>query len=484
MCKYFDDDTGYNCPHEKLEDNDYCIFHLQDDNKDVDEFNKAIDILLETEEDSIHFNGFYFPSNTAIFTRMDFKKHVNFMDTTFSGEANFFNATFSRGATFINAKFNKMADFTDANFPSGANFLNATFSDLAIFELASFSSSAFFSMATFNIAYFRDTDFLGDTNFVMTKFIGEAHFKYASFSFVNFGSAKFLGKAYFKDTIFVGETDFRDATISEQFVLIPDESKTGTITIDFYGTYFSDSVRIKANMSKCSFANSNIERVDMTDSSWIRNDKPKNSFSSIIKKVKNKVGMSEISITIWEEYQGELKSNWKELEGIYRRLKQSSQKYGDNSTAGKFYYQEMECQREQLKGMDKFIKNVFKLCGYGEKPFNVIWASLFLVFASAYLYLFGGIEFVGSSILKVPPNVIDYNLSLNSFGIQWALSNIGTLLEDFWLCLYTSVITFTTLGYGDVRPIGLSRVVASVEAGFGIIMTALFIFVFTRKMLR
>jgi hypothetical protein len=56
--------------------------------------------------------------------------------------------------------------------------------------------------------------------------------------------------------------------------------------------------------------------------------------------------------------------------------------------------------------------------------------------------------------------------------------------KDFLLCLYTSVITFTTLGYGDVHPIGYSRIVASVEAGFGIIMTALFIFVFTRKMLR
>jgi hypothetical protein len=215
-------------------------------------------------------------------------------------------------------------------------------------------------------------------------------------------------------------------------------------------------------------------------------DKTKNSVSAFIKKVKNKVGLPDTSIIIWEEYQGELSSNWKELEGIYRRLKQSSLKFGDNSTAGKFYYQEMECKRKQLKGIEKHFWYLFykKLCGYGEKPFNVIWASLFLIFVSAISYLFGGIEFVGSSILKVPPNVIDYNLSLNSFGIQWAITNIDSVLEDFLLCLYTSVITFTTLGYGDVHPIGFSRVIASLEAGLGIIMTALFIFVFTRKMLR
>ena len=31
-------------------------------------------------------------------------------------------------------------------------------------------------------------------------------------------------------------------------------------------------------------------------------------------------------------------------------------------------------------------------------------------------------------------------------------------------------ITFTTLCYGDVHPIGFSRIVTSVEAGFGIIV--------------
>jgi hypothetical protein len=224
----------------------------------------------------------------------------------------------------------------------------------------------------------------------------------------------------------------------------------------------------------------------MTDSSWIRDDKFKKSFSAFYERIKNIIGISETSIKIWEEQQGVLLSDWKELEGIYRRLKQSYQKYGDNSTAGKFYYQEMECKRKQLKRIEKYFWYLFykKLCGYGEKPFNVVWVSGLIILSSAFSYLFGGIEFVGSSILKVPPNVIDYNLSFNSYGFNWAITNIDSVLEDFLLCIYTSVITFTTLGYGDVHPIGYSRIVASVEAGFGIIMTALFIFVFTRKMLR
>ena len=218
-------------------------------------------------------------------------------------------------------------------------------------------------------------------------------------------------------------------------------------------------------MSKFSFSNSNIERVDITDSIWIVDNKPKDSYK------------------IWEERQGELSSNWKELEGIYRRLKQSSQKFGDSDTAGKFYYQEMECKRKQLNVFNRVFKYLFykKLCGHGEKPFNVIWASILIILASSLFFFYHGIELLGSEVLNFSPRLIDYNLSSN---FQWAIININQVIGDWLICLYTSVITFTTLGYGDVHPIGWSRIVASVEAGFGIIMTALFIFVFTRKMLR
>ena len=504
MCKYFDD-TGYKCPHENLEDSDYCIFHLQDDNKDADDFNKGIKVILETKKDLINFNGFYFPPSTT-----GFSGSANVMNAKFSRDADFRNAKFSRDAKFMKSEFSGYADFSDAKFSGYADFSDATFS----------------------------------------------------------------GKADFSDATFCGKADFFSSELNGKIVFIPKKSET----IIFEKTYFSDIVRIKADMSKCFFANSNIERVDMTDSEWIRNDdKSKKHLSASIEKFKNILGISETPIIIKEEYKGKpkeylfswdeisgnddkriikflkdeleiewakteniskiddgktiivsnkekslslklndektkvelkiddgrvyeftvetencklniyRKDNWKELEGIYRRLKQSYQKYGDNSTAGKFYYQEMECQRKQLRGISKFIniKNVFKLCGYGERPLYMILDSLIFIIVSAFLYLFGGIAFFGSSVLKIPPNIIDYNLSLNLFDIQWVMSNIGSVLDDFLICLYMSVITFTTLGYGDVCPTtSFSRTVASVEAVFGIIMTALFIFVFTRKMLR
>ncbi|MEO2152444.1 MAG: potassium channel family protein, partial [Thermococcus sp.] len=49
---------------------------------------------------------------------------------------------------------------------------------------------------------------------------------------------------------------------------------------------------------------------------------------------------------------------------------------------------------------------------------------------------------------------------------------------------YFSIVTATTLGYGDYHPIGVGRVIASVEALFGMFMWAVFLTVFARKYMR
>jgi hypothetical protein len=49
---------------------------------------------------------------------------------------------------------------------------------------------------------------------------------------------------------------------------------------------------------------------------------------------------------------------------------------------------------------------------------------------------------------------------------------------------YFSVVTATTLGYGDYHPIGVGRAIASLEALFGMFMWAVFLTVFARKYMR
>ena len=50
--------------------------------------------------------------------------------------------------------------------------------------------------------------------------------------------------------------------------------------------------------------------------------------------------------------------------------------------------------------------------------------------------------------------------------------------------MYMSVVTFTTLGYGDARPRGASQLVAGAEALAGLVLAALFVTSLARTTIR
>jgi hypothetical protein len=63
-------------------------------------------------------------------------------------------------------------------------------------------------------------------------------------------------------------------------------------------------------------------------------------------------------------------------------------------------------------------------------------------------------------------------------------AGLETNLEQFFECVYYSIVTFTTLGYSDeARQIWLVRPLAAAQA-FGAFMMALFVVVFGKKMTR
>ncbi len=91
---------------------------------------------------------------------------------------------------------------------------------------------------------------------------------------------------------------------------------------------------------------------------------------------------------------------------------------------------------------------------------------------------FAGMEFEGNvDFREATFQDVDFReeLSLN-FSI--------TTFKDFGYCLYYSIVTFTTLGYGDIHPLGYSHLIASVEALTGAFSMALIVVVFARKIMR
>jgi hypothetical protein len=107
-----------------------------------------------------------------------------------------------------------------------------------------------------------------------------------------------------------------------------------------------------------------------------------------------------------------------------------------------------------FNNIKRYIKTIFNLvwlalCGYGEKPFRVVFSSSLIILAySLYYWLKGALY----------PS------------------------QNFSGSLYFSIVTFTTLGYGDIHPLrGITRFVASSEAFIGAFMIALFVWTLARR---
>ena len=86
---------------------------------------------------------------------------------------------------------------------------------------------------------------------------------------------------------------------------------------------------------------------------------------------------------------------------------------------------------------------------------NGIWSDLALVMAEVGL-LIGSFAAVYMSL-----------------GILDNTQGEATVVHDFWLSAYYSVVTFTTLGYGDFYPVGIGRALAAIEACVGYVVLGL-----------
>jgi hypothetical protein len=113
--------------------------------------------------------------------------------------------------------------------------------------------------------------------------------------------------------------------------------------------------------------------------------------------------------------------------------------------------------------------------GYGMSPWRVLITALVVVILSAFLYPTTGglVEPVGSGE--------------GGETITWSVEEPGEnpaffFGVVFFRSLYFSIVTFTTLGYGDIRPIGdVARAIAGIEAVLGQALLALLVFVLSRR---
>ena len=286
-----------------------------------------------------------------------------------------------------------------------------------------FSSLASFFGAVFeDFAHFNGAHFKGGTNFVKATFQNNCFFS----------KAIFKGDANFIEAAFQGHTCFDGAS--------------------FHGcaSFWDASFKAEANFVGAAFkAQSYFARIPIQERTNVVIDVP--SWELPFNK----------ATPFLHREQGE---------GLYRLAKQSAQQQGDYRRAGQYHFAE-QCAIEygrrktcRCKLWHYFTEWFFArtIFGYGEKVHRPLIAGLVVILLWAGLYL--GLHAIGPSRLE-PAEFLQHEPTIGQ-------------------CLYFSIVTFTTLGYGDMAPKPDFSLLASVEAVLGASLMAVFIVALTRKYMR
>ncbi|WOH38903.1 pentapeptide repeat-containing protein [Thalassotalea fonticola] len=220
---------------------------------------------------------------------------------------------------------------------------------------------------------------------------------------------------------------------------------------------------MKADLSEANLHNANIKHCNLLGIKW-QNAKIKNI------EIGNELIQEILAQKAQDDYDLVLALDlFEQSEEIYRDLRKHAEREGIFKLSGRFIQKELTMRRYQMKkpSFARLMSKVVDLfCGYGEEPLKVVNFSIVLILFCAILYFFTGINFEGQQ------HYFDASLPFT------------TNLNHFFSCMYYSVVTFTTLGYGDITPIGISRLIAATEAFTGSFTIALFVVVFVKKMTR
>ncbi len=315
----------------------------------------------------------------------------------------------------------------------------------------------------------------GDLNFKKTKIGGNVNFANAEIDGeINFANAEIEGRFRFRKVIINGGVIFINTTIGlnvsferariNGYIFL----KEATIGKSMIRASYAVSFK-KAIISEVMFSGAIIEGSVLFEKATIKrylDFSNANIYDLSFKDAKfHKIKAQEIAC---------------------REAKITNERRGNRALADYHFYREMVAKRKQkykMFSLNPFLKLIRKLrlkkledkhkeflekerridwgflelpiqyiFGYGVHPWRVITTWLVTVFVLAFVYWLG-------------------------HGVEAA--------DSFWECLYFSVVTAATPGYGGYHPNpGCYQGLASFEAIFGTFMWAAFIATFARKYMR
>ena len=170
-------------------------------------------------------------------------------------------------------------------------------------------------------------------------------------------------------------------------------------------------------------------------------------------------------------------SNFRDISNYYLELKNISSNLGLRALSDDFFVLENKYKKEELKKKGKVQKYISyyiweKTCNYGVSSFRWFLCSFIII-------VFFGWIFSDLFCSKFIP------LELIPFFSQLNPSVQINSVDNWFTPFYFSIVTFTTLGFGDVTPTNLAgQIWIAIEVIIGYVMLGGLITIFTRKLVR
>lgn len=283
-----------------------------------------------------------------------------------------------------------------------------------------------------------------DCTFLNTKFKEDEFFNF------NLESIAYFSNSSFHNCIF-DKTNLRKSIFQQnkikniQFILC-NLKKSIFDKDEIESIYFSD-----CNLKSFSMINSKVYKLEFDDE-FVTKLNENTFFDKFICRDKNKEYYASISKT-------------------YKNIASQFESNRILNISGEYHYLYKCSQSKTLEGFSKFKSKIFWLtCGYGERPTYALITSLEIVLIFAIIYMFTGIS--------IGDRLINYNLT------SFSILEKKLILVDFLESLYFSLVTFTTVGYGDIIPIGTSIILSSIEMILGVTLVGIWTATLARKITR
>lgn len=439
-------------------------------------------------------NGVVFSNCFIKVDRFDMVK-ANFKD----GDVNFKNTIFDIGVKdFQDAQFGTGdVSFVNTEFGDGdVSFINARFNDGDVsFKVARFGQGKVdFHYAKFgqgNIS-FEQTEFgNGRTDFRTVEFgTGRTTFNRCVFGD---GEVTFEGAEALTGKVSLKRATFGNANVNFELYQGKDSElifERSTFPAD---VSFSGAILKGLHLSECQFNSTlklHVGTCDILDLTGC-------TFRDIVEyythgespkvKVLNLTGMRLLGILYldWETNEiekliyNQTDTSLREKAEQFRVLKQNFNNSGQYDDEDRAY---IEFKRNEAKAIltesigKKKVSAIWQLPSYGFKKLVFDWMGLYAT--SPGRVIFSNIIMITffSFIYTTLPYIA--NTTLSGFNPQ------DTYWTKFWIAAYYTGITYFTVGYGEIVPTGILRLVADLTAFVGVFMMSYFTVAFVRKILR